>query len=46
MPYWEILQIKLKENIINNNIYLFKEDDSDNYIEKEKLNLKLINLNN
>lgn len=46
MPYWEILQIKLKENIINNNIYLFKEDNNDNYIEKNKLNLKLINLNN
>ena len=46
MPCWEIIQIKLKENNIDKNIYLFKTDNNDNYIEKEETNIKLLNLIN
>ena len=50
MPYWEILQIKVKEEKLKQGVYLFKEDINDSYIEKEEneqsLKLKLLNLDN
>jgi len=47
MPYWEIFQIKYKEPVLNTKEYLFIEDLSDNYCEKEEeleTNLKLIKI--
>ena len=44
MPYWEIIQIKLKEIKIEQKVYLFKEDAFDDYVESNN-NFKLINFN-
>jgi hypothetical protein len=36
-PQWEVFQIKLKEQEIKNNKYLFIEDENDNYVENENI---------
>jgi len=38
IPYWEVIQIKIKEEpvVLNTNCYLFVEDKDDTYIEKDK----------
>lgn len=33
-PHWEVFQIKLKEQQLKKNEYLFIEDENDNYIDK------------
>ena len=34
-PHWEVFQIKLKEEELKNDKYLFVEDENDNYVENE-----------
>ena len=34
-PHWEVFQIKLKEEELKKDKYLFVEDEHDNYIESE-----------
>lgn len=34
-PHWEVFQIKLKEEELKKDKYLFVEDENDNYIESE-----------
>ena len=34
-PHWEVFQIKLKEEELKKDKYLFVEDENDNYIENE-----------
>lgn len=36
-PSWEVLQIKLKEQELKTDKYLFVEDENDNYVENDNL---------
>ena len=36
-PHWEVFQIKLKEEELKKDKYLFVEDENDNYVESENI---------
>ena len=42
-PHWEVFQIKLKDEDIKKNKYLFVEDENDNYVESENTDADELN---